>query len=237
MSWCRGPPPGRPGAGATGRWMMGRPPGSPRRGPRRRTARRVRRCAGRGTPRDVREVDDEVDSLGQAEDDPVVVVGGEVDGTGEEPTLVADNPHLDARDPGEVEDEEPGLAPVEHPEPVAPLFDVEVRPCAAVDHDGVPEELGVPRRGDVGVRDVGTLDAVEEGAGVGVEERAVRAEGPVLDGERRSRGSACGTGTGRAPSAPAPAAPPAPRCARRPLPRRPRSHRAAGRTPPAPHRR
>ena len=46
----------------------------------------------------VGEVDDQVGPLGQAHEEPVAVVGGEVHRGGEEAALVADRPHLDAGD-------------------------------------------------------------------------------------------------------------------------------------------
>ena len=120
--------------------------------------------------RHVGEVDDQVGPLGETHQQPVVVVGGEVDGGGEEAAFVADRPHLDAGDLVEVEDEEAGLAAVEDPEPVAALFDVQEWPGVAVDDDHVAEELRVPDRREVGVGNVRAGDAVEEGAGVGVEQ-------------------------------------------------------------------
>ena len=134
--------------------------------------------------RHVGEVDDQVGPLGQAHEQPVAVVGGEVHRGGEEAALVADRPHLDAGDLVEVEDEEPRLAAVEDPEPVAALLDGQERPGVAVDHDHVAEELGVPDRRDVGVGDVRAGDPVEEGPGVGVEQRPVGVERAVLDGDR-----------------------------------------------------
>ena len=133
--------------------------------------------------RHVGEVDDQVGPLGQAHQQPVAVVGGEVDRGGEEAALVADRPHLDAGDLVEVEDEEPRLAAVEDPEPVAALLDGLERPGVAVDDDHVAEELGVPDRRDVGVGDVRAGEPVEERPGVGVEQRPVVVERAVLDGD------------------------------------------------------
>ena len=56
--------------------------------------------------RDVGEIDDQVGALGEADEQPVAVVGGEVDRRREESALVADLPHLDPRDVAEVEDQE-----------------------------------------------------------------------------------------------------------------------------------
>ena len=109
--------------------------------------------------RHVGEVDDQVGPLGQPHQQPVAVAGGEVDRGFEEAALVADRPHLDAGDLVEVEDEEPGLAAVEDPEPVAALLDGLERPGVAVDDDHVAEELRVPDRRDVGVGDVRAGDS------------------------------------------------------------------------------
>ena len=133
--------------------------------------------------RHVGEVDDQVGPLGQTHEEPVAVGRGQVHRGGEEPAFVADRPHLDAGNLVEVDDEEPGLAPVEQAEAVAALLDGQERPGVAVDHDHVAEELRVPDRRDVGVGDVWAGDAVEERPGVGVEERPVGVERPVLDGD------------------------------------------------------
>ena len=85
--------------------------------------------------RHVREVDDDVGALGQAHEDPVVVIRRDVHRRRQEAALVADLPDLDARDLVEVEDQEAGLAAVEEAEPVAPLLDDLERPGVAVDHD------------------------------------------------------------------------------------------------------
>ena len=96
--------------------------------------------------RDVGEVDDEVGPLGRGEEHLALEVGRHVGGVREQTAVVADLPDVDAGDGGEVEQEEPGLAPVQHPEPVPTLLDVEVRPDPSVDDEGVAEELGVPDR-------------------------------------------------------------------------------------------
>ncbi len=137
--------------------------------------------------RDVGEVDDEVSALGQPHEKPVAVGRGQVHGCGQEATLVADGPDLDTHDVGEVEDQEAGLAAVEEAQPVAALLDDLERPRVAVDHDRVAEELRVPDRGEVRVRDEARVlrrGAVEELAAVGVEEGAVLVERPVLDRDR-----------------------------------------------------
>jgi len=111
---------------------------------------------------------------------------------GQEPALGPDLHELQggpARSPlgvlrDQLEDQEPPVAPGEHAEAVAPRLDVQRGPGVAVDQHRVAEELGVPDRRDVAVRDVGALEPVEEGPAVGVEERAVRVERPVLDGQR-----------------------------------------------------
>ena len=72
--------------------------------------------------RDVREVDDHVGPLGEAHQQPVAVIGGQIHRRGEEAALVADLPHLHPGDAAEVEDQEPRLAAVEKAEAVtAPL--------------------------------------------------------------------------------------------------------------------
>ena len=83
------------------------------------------------------------------------LVGGEVHRRGQEAALVADLPDLDAGDVAEVEDQEARLAAVEEPQPVAALLDRLERPGVAVDHDHVAEELRVPDRRELAVRDVG----------------------------------------------------------------------------------
>ena len=71
--------------------------------------------------RDCGEVDDEIGPLRQPHEQPVAVIDGQVDRRREEAALVADLPDLDPRDAGEVQDQEPRLAAVEHAEAVAPL--------------------------------------------------------------------------------------------------------------------
>ena len=175
--------------------------------------------------RHVGEVDDQIGPLGQAHQQPVAVVGGEVHRGGEEAALVADRPDLDAGDLAEVEDQEAGLAAVEEPEPVAALLDGLERPGVAVDHDRVAEELGVPDRRDVGVGMYGPGDAVEEGPGVGVEQRPVGVERAVLDRDgdlvvRLVRRELVALASG-----PGPAATPPARCGCRARPRRRRARR------------
>ena len=136
------------------------------------------------TRRHLAEVDDQVRALGQPHQQLVAVVGGQVDRAREEAALVADGPDLDAGDLAEVEDEEARLAPVEEAEPVAPLLHGLERPGVAVDHDGVAEELRVPDRGELPHRDVVLGKTVEEGPRVGVEQRPVGPERPVLDRDR-----------------------------------------------------
>ena len=120
--WGREPRPGPPGTAGSGRSWPGRPPGSPMPG----------YAAAEGlvgadvaehvvAGRDVGEVHDDVGTLGQAHQQPVAVVRGEVDWRGQEPALVADLPHFDAGDLREVQDQEPRLAAVEEAEAVAAL--------------------------------------------------------------------------------------------------------------------
>jgi hypothetical protein len=73
-------------------------------------------------------------------------------------------------DAAEIEDEEPGLAAVEEPKPISPLLDHLERPRIAVGDERVAEELGIPDRRELTVRDVVAGDAVEEPPGVGVEQ-------------------------------------------------------------------
>ena len=63
--------------------------------------------------RHVGEVHDQVGALGQPHQQPVVVVGGQVDRGREEAALVADGPDLDAGDLVEVQDQEARLAAVQ----------------------------------------------------------------------------------------------------------------------------
>ena len=133
-------------------------------------------------PGHVREVDDHVGAFGQAHQQPIAALG-DVDGRRKEAALVADLPDLDPGDTGEVEDQEARLTAVEEAEAVSPPLHIEVRPGVAVDHDHVAEELRVPDGRDVGARDVRTGVPVEEEARVRIEQRAVRVEGAVLDGD------------------------------------------------------
>ena len=133
---------------------------------------------------DVGEVDDHIGAFGQAHEQPVAVVGREVDRRGEEAALVPDLPGLDARDPAEVEDEEARLAAVEEAEAIAALLDGEEGPGVAVDHDRVAEELRIPDRGERPFGDEVPHQPVEERARVGVEQRAVLVEGAILDRDR-----------------------------------------------------
>ena len=94
--------------------------------------------------RHVGEVHDQVGALRQTQQQPVAVVGGQVHGGRQEAALVADRPDLHTRDLAEVQDQEPRLAAIEKPEPVAAALDGVEWPCVAVDHDRVAEELGVP---------------------------------------------------------------------------------------------
>ena len=124
------------------------------------------------TNRHAGEVDDQIGPLGQTNQKPVAVGGVARAHPGERLPLV------------EIENEEPGLASVEDPEPVTALLNSQERPCVAVDHDRVAKELGVPDRGEVGVGKVGAGDLVEEGSGVGVEQRSISVEGAILNGDR-----------------------------------------------------
>src|SRR4029077_8468302 len=101
----------------------------------------------------------------------------------QEATFVADLPNLYAWDVAEVEDQEACLAAVEEAQAVPPLLDDLERPGVAVGDDHVAEELRVPDRGELAVWDVGAHQAVEELTRVGVEERAVAVERPVLHGD------------------------------------------------------
>jgi hypothetical protein len=129
----------------------------------------------------VREVDDQVCPLRQAHQHAIAVVGSEVHRCREEPTFVADLPHLDPWDVVEVEDQEARLAAVQEAESVAALLDLEERPRVPVHHDRVSEELGIPDGRERPDRNVGVDDSIEELARVGIEQRAVGLEGPVLD--------------------------------------------------------
>ncbi len=84
----------------------------------------------------------------------------------------------------ELEDQEAGVAAVQEPEPVAARLDLQQGPGAAIDDHRVAEDLRVPDRRHVALGDVGTGEVVEVGAARRVEERAVRGEGAVLDGDR-----------------------------------------------------
>ena len=119
---------------------------------------------------DIAEVDDEVGPFGEGHEQAASVQVGQVDGSGQEPALVADRPHLDARDLGEIEDEEARIAAVQEPEPAAALLHGQERPCRAVDHDRVAERLRVPDRGDVGLGDVGPIDPIKDRPCIRVEE-------------------------------------------------------------------
>ena len=154
--------------------MPGTPPPNGSSGPR-----LPRTCLPSGH---VREVHDDVRTLGQAHEQGVAR-GRHVHRRGQEATLVADLPDLDTRDLCEVEDQEPGLAAVQEAEPVASLLDGLERPGVAVDHHRVAEELGVPDRRERARGEVPD-DPVEELAGVRVEEGAVRVERSVLDRDR-----------------------------------------------------
>ena len=133
--------------------------------------------------RNVGEVDDQVGTLGQAHEQTIAVGRREVHRRGQETALVADGPHLDTGNLVEVQDQEARLAAVEEAEAVAPLLDGLEGPGVAVDHHHVAEELGVPDRRELAIRDEVADDAVEEFTGIGVEQRAVSIEGTVLDGD------------------------------------------------------
>src|SRR5207249_9023627 len=85
------------------------------------------------------------------------------------------------------QDEESRVAAVDEAETIAPLLDVEVRPCSAVDHHGVAEELRIPNRrhvartaaaglGDERDLQLAEVKAFEERPVVGIEQRAVGIE-------------------------------------------------------------
>src|SRR5215208_7864813 len=138
--------------------------------------------------RDVREVDDHVGALGRAEQQL-----RQLDGRGQEAALVADLPQ---RQPvGQAQNQEARVAAVQKAQAVAALLHVERGPGGAVDDDRVAKKLRVPDRRDVAraaagrighERDLqlGRVEALEEGAVVGVEQRAVLGEGAVLDRDR-----------------------------------------------------
>ena len=173
-----------------------------RRGRRRRTARRGRRCRARSC-RPGTLVKSTIRSARSARpiSSRLPLVGGEVHRGGQEAALVADLPDLDARDVAEVEDQEARLAAVEEAEAVAALLDGLERPGVAVDHDHVAEELGVPDRrnsvsGMYGARRCPSKNARR----VRVEERAVGVERAVLDGDRDLVVGLVRAGTCRPPS-------------------------------------
>jgi hypothetical protein len=116
------------------------------------------------------EVHDQVGALSEAHQEPVVVVGGQVDRCGEEATLVADGPDLHTGDLLEVQNQETRLAAVEKPESIAPLVNGEEWPRVPVGHDHVAEELRIPDRGELPCRNQTMDDAVEESLGVGIEQ-------------------------------------------------------------------
>lgn len=101
----------------------------------------------------------------------------------------------------DLEDQVPRVASVEKPETVAARFNSKDRPGTPVGHHRVAEELGVPDRGDVTVRDVGAPESVEGNASGRAEQAAVDVEGAVLDGERDLVVLPAGriTGPGRGP--------------------------------------
>ncbi len=112
------------------------------------------------------------------------MVGSQVDRRSQEAALIADHPHFYAWDLVEVQDQEARLAAVQEAQAVAALLDGLEGPGVAVDHHHIAEELRVPERRDVSIRNERPGDAVEEGARVRVEQRAVRIERAVLDGDR-----------------------------------------------------
>ena len=137
---------------------------------------------------DVREVDDHVGALGRAEQQLLDLHRG-----GQEAAVVADLPerHI-ASHP---QDQEPRVAAVQEPEPVATPLHLQIWPGGAVDDDRVAEELRVPDRGDVARATAGrvghkrdpqlrAIESLEEGAAVGIEELARGGEGAVLDHDR-----------------------------------------------------
>ena len=134
--------------------------------------------------RHVREVHDQVGPLGEPHQEPAGVVGGQVHRRSQEAALVADLPHLDARDGAEVEDEESRLAAVQEAEPVPALLDDLERPRGAVRDEHVAEELRVPDRRELADGDVVADDLIEERPRVGVEQRPVVVERAILHGDR-----------------------------------------------------
>ena len=161
---------------ATGKSMPGTPPPNGSSGPT--IAEDV------VAQRHIGEVNDHVGALGRTHEQLAAVERRHIDWRGQEATLVADLPYLHAGDVAEIQDQEARVAAIEEAETIAPLFDIEEGPGVAIDHDAVAEELGVPDRRDIGVWDVRPSDAIEEGARVRIEERAVAVEGAILDGDR-----------------------------------------------------
>ncbi len=131
--------------------------------------------------RDVGEVDDHVGALRGGEEEPAGICLHHVVGGGEQAAVVADLVDEHSGDRREVEDQEARVAPVEQAQPVPALVHGVEGPHPTVDHQGVAEELRVPHRGDTALGHERALEAVEERAGVGVEQGAVGVERAVLD--------------------------------------------------------
>ncbi len=90
------------------------------------------------------------------------MVRGNVDRRCQEAALISNLPDFHTGDVSKVEDEETGLAAIQEAEAVAALLDVQEWPGVAVHHDHVTEELGVPDRRDIAIRDEWSSEFVEE---------------------------------------------------------------------------
>src|SRR5262249_45879508 len=149
-----------------------------------------------GSPHgDVGEVENHIRALRPRDEELGLRNGG-----GQEAALVTDLPDGRSVLWSEGEDQHPGVAGVEDADAVAPLLYIEEGPGVAIDDHGVAEELRVPGRRDIALgngdviihhrigyeRDLELAggETLEEGAVWGIEQRAVRVEGPVLDHQR-----------------------------------------------------
>ena len=158
---------------------------SPRPGRRRRTARRARRCGGRSCPTGTL-VKSTIMSARSARPirSRLPLSAVRLTGAARKPPSL---PICQTSTPGivaEVEDQEARLAAVEEAEAVAPLLDVRNGQVLPLTMIMLPKNSGF-QIGEMSVSGMyGPGDAVEERAGVGVEERAVGVERAVLDGDR-----------------------------------------------------
>ncbi len=111
----------------------------------------------------------------------------QVDRCRQEATFVANLPYFHARDLIEVQDQEARLAAIQETDSVAALLNGLEGPGVAVDHDHIAEELGVPDRREVGVRNKAgkqSCGTVEEFPGIRIEQGTVSVERPILNGDR-----------------------------------------------------